>query len=301
VSNQSRTAVTAKQPTGQNALKYKRKDQTGAKKKKKARNHFLNYDLKKMEQFSLCDAMRYALPSENVLFHTPSPISDPFCHLHRYIQAFEVGYPGHSPKYEVHLKLRTVKNGPVVRNRLRLPHPIRTDLRVCVICPPDSAIAESARKAGASLVGTDEIFAAVKDGKIEFDRCVCHPDAQTALVKSGVARILGPRGLMPSTKNGTIVPDVAGAVRDMVGASEYRERYGVVRMAVGQLAFTPEQMQKNIKAFVGRVKQDMGLMSDRVQKSLHEVVLSSTHGPGFSLSGDFRSEGGVKPQELPGL
>jgi large subunit ribosomal protein L1 len=106
---------------------------------------------------------------------------------------------------------------------------------------------------------------------------------------------------MPSTKVGTIVQDVAGAVRDMVGASEYRERMGVVRMAVGQLGFTPEQMQNNIKAFIGNVKKDMGSMSDKAQKDLHEVVLSSTHGPGFSLNGDFQSPNGTKAQELAAL
>jgi large subunit ribosomal protein L1 len=228
-----------------------------------------------------------------------SPDLTPF--VYRYIRAFEVGYPGQSPKYELHLNLRTLKNGPVIRNRLRLPYPVRTDLRVCVICPPESAIAESARNAGASLVGTDEVFAAIKDGNIHFDRCICHTDSQVALNKSGVARILGPRGLMPSAKVGTIVQDVAAAVRSMVGASEYRERMGVVRMAVGQLGFTPEQMKSNIKSFIGNVKKDMGLMSDRAQKDLHEIVLSSTHAPGFSLNGDFQSLNGTKPQELPAL
>jgi len=87
----------------------------------------------------------------------------------------------------------------------------------------------------------------------------------------------------------TVVKDVGSAVREMVGASEYRERLGVVRMAVGQLGFTPEEVRTNLKAFVDAVKKDMATMSDRVSKELHEVVLSSTHGPGFSLNGTFRN------------
>ena len=106
--------------------------------------------------------------------------------------------------------------------------------------------------------------------------------------KAGLGRILGPRGLMPSAKTGSVVKDVAAAVRDMVGAAEYRERVGVVRMAVGQLGFTPEEMQRNIKAFVDSVKKDCAALSDRIAKDVHEVVLSSTNGPGMSLNGEFR-------------
>lgn len=170
------------------------------------------------------------------------------------------------------MRLRTLKNGPVIRNRLRLPHPVKTDVRICVICPPDSRHAEEARKAGATLVGEDEIFEAVKAGKIEFDRCLCQTDSLAKLNKAGVARILGPKGLMPSAKYSTVIRDVGQTVRDMVGGSEYRERMGVVRMAVGQLGFSPEQMQTNIKAFVEHMKKDIASLSDRINKEIHEVV-----------------------------
>jgi len=141
-----------------------------------------------------------------------------------------------------------------------------------VICPPDSKTAEEAKAAGASLVGEDEIFDAIKAGNIEFERCICHTDSLQKLNKAGVARILGPRGLMPSTKTGTVVSQVATTVRNMVGGSEYRERMGVIRMAVGQLGFTPEQLQSNVKAFMDTLKKDIGQLSDRISKEIHEVV-----------------------------
>ena len=212
--------------------------------------------------------------------------------------------------------MRTLKNGPVVRNRLRLPHPVDTSQRIAVICAPDSRHAQAARAAGAALVGEDSIFAAVKDGRIEFDRCMCHSESLVKLNQAGLGRVLGPKGLMPSTKQGTVVKDVAGSVRDMVGGSEYRERTGVVRMAVGQLGFTPNDLSRNVKAFIGALKRDCGVLSDRITKEIHEVVsfggcssqwqrtslrltvanlfgllqvLSSTCSPGFSLNGDFKS------------
>ena len=177
----------------------------------------------------------------------------------------------------MHVRLRTLKNGPVVRNRLRLPHPVKTDIRICVIAPPDSKAAAEARSAGATLVGEDFVFAQIKEGIVEFDRCICHIDSLQKLNKAGLGRVLGPKGLMPSTKTGTVVTSVGTSVRNMVGGSEYRERLGVVRMAVGQLGFTPEEMQRNVKAFMDALKKDIAQMSDRITKEVHEVVSQTNY------------------------
>lgn len=170
------------------------------------------------------------------------------------------------------MRFRTAKNGPIVRNRIRLPHPVKTDLRICVICPPDSKPAEAARSAGVAVIGEETVFEAVKAGRIEFDRCICHVDSLQKLNKAGVARILGPRGLMPSAKFGTVVGDVAGLAKEMVGASEYRERDAVVRLAIGQLGFSPEELQQNIRSFMAQIKKEMTSLSHRVTKDIHEVV-----------------------------
>lgn len=197
------------------------------------------------------------------------------------------------------LKLKSPKNGPVVRNRLRLPHPVKTDIRICVICPPEGKIADAARAAGAVLVGEEEIFEAVKDGKIEFDRCIAHIDSVPKLNKAALGRVLGPRGLMPSAKSGTVVRDPAVAVREMVGGAEYRERLGVVRMAIGQLGYTPEQLAENIKVFLDSVKKDLAQLSEKAHKELAEVVLSSTNGPGITLSGEYQSpKSTIQPKDL---
>ena len=160
----------------------------------------------------------------------------------------------------------------MVRNRIRLPHAVDTSQRICVICPPDSPAAAAAIKAGATLVGEETIFDAVKDGRVEFERCICHTDSLPKLNQAGLGRILGPRGLMPSPKTGTVLRDVGTAVKEMVGGSEYRERVGVVRMAVGQLGFTPEEVQRNIRTFMDGLKKDIAFLSDRIGKDIHEVV-----------------------------
>lgn len=190
----------------------------------------------------------------------------------QYIRAFEVGRNPSSSKYELHVRLRTLKNGPSLRNRLRLPHPVKTDIRICVIAAPDSKAAAEARSAGAALVGEDDIFNEVKAGVIEFDRCICHVDSLQKMNKAGLGRLLGPKGLMPSTKAGTVVTNVAQTLKSMVGASEYRERSAVVRMAVGQLGFTPEEMASNVKAFMDMVKRDISQLPGSTSKEIHEVV-----------------------------
>lgn len=220
----------------------------------------------------------------------------------RYIRAFEVGQRPTVVKYEMAVKLNTLKNGPVIRNNLRLPHPVKTDVRICVICPPDSKYAESARAAGATLVGEDDIIEAVKDGRIEFDRCICQTDSLAKINKAGLGKILGPRGLMPSSKLGTVVKDPSLVIRDLIGGAQYKERMGVVRLAVGQLGFTPEELQRNIKSLMESVKKDMAMLSDRVNKEIAEVVLSSTNGPGFTLNGNFLDpDSTITPRELSTL
>lgn len=270
-------------------MKIKKKE--ADKKKRKPRTTYKQYDMKDTEQFSLCDAMRFV---------TGHPFRrTPFLIFSSYLRAFEVGRKPTQAKYEMHIKLKSLKNGPVVRNRLRLPHPVKTDLRICVICAPDSKYAESARAAGASLVGEDDIFEAVKDGRIDFDRCLCQIDSLAKMNKAGLGRFLGPKGLMPSAKLGTVVKDPSLVIKDLVGGAEYRERVGVVRMAVGQLGFTPEEMQRNIKTFLEALKKDISQLSDKIHKEVAEVVLSSTHGPGFTLSGEFRNlNSEITPRDL---
>ena len=141
-----------------------------------------------------------------------------------------------------------------------------------MICPPDSAAAKAAVNAGATLVGEDIVFDAVKAGRIEFERCICHVDSLQKLTNAKLGRILGSRKLMPSAKTGTVVKDVANTVKDMIGGSEYREKIGVVRMAVGQLRFTPEELQRNIKEFMTALKKDVGQLAEKVNKEIHEVV-----------------------------
>lgn len=124
------------------------------------------------------------------------------------------------------------------------------------------------------LVGEENVFQTVRSGKIEFDSCICHIDSLTALTDAGIARVLGPKQLMPSVKTGTIVRDIAAAIKEMAVSSTYREREGVVRIAVGQLGYGPEELQRNIKAIMSKLQSDAGSLKGKhkTTKDLEEVV-----------------------------
>lgn len=152
---------------------------------------------------------------------------------------------------------------------------------------------------GAVVAGGETLLEDIRNGKIPFNKFICHADMADALSKARVARILGPKGLMPNIKNKTITKDIKSTMQDMAGAEEYRERRGVVRIAIGQLTFTPHMLGENIKTLMSALKTDVGNIDDSYVKAVDEVVLSSTHGPGFSLNSLLQpADGSVKPEDL---
>ncbi|KAI8625569.1 50S ribosomal protein L1 [Xylariaceae sp. FL1651] len=248
-------------------------------KKKRRQQRFKEYKYatpSKEEQFSLCDAMRY-------------------------LRAAEVGRPPSSSTYELSLKIRTIKNGPVLRDRIRLPYPVKNDTRIAVICKENSGAMHEARNGGAVAFGEESLFEMIRSnpGQLPFNRLICHVDSEPALKKANLGRILGPKGLMPSLKTNTITKSVVSMMHDMVGAENYREKIGAIRIPIGNIQFTPKMLAENIKAMIASVKGNILVLEDRVKKDLIEVVLTSTSGPGFSLNGAFTpTDAKVTPAHL---
>ncbi|KAM0561661.1 hypothetical protein ACHAPJ_002829 [Fusarium lateritium] len=249
------------------------------KKKRAIPKDFKRHNLNKRDfpQYSLCEAMRV-------------------------LRATEVGQPPASIKYELHINLKTARNGPVIKNSVRLPHPVQSDWQIAVVCPEGSEIARDATAAGAVAVGEETLFEAIRNENINFDRLICHEGSEKALNKAGLGKILGPKGLMPSKRMRTIVPDVVKSMRDSAGAADYRERQGVIRMAIGQLGYSPDQLKNNIKVLLNKVKAECSEISEEVPKEVHEVILSTTNGPGISLNGKLKdAEEKITPEALSGI
>ncbi|KAM4066521.1 ribosomal protein [Hirsutella rhossiliensis] len=245
------------------------------KKKKPLPKDFKRHNLEKREfpQFSLFEAMRI-------------------------LRAVEVGQPP-SVKYEIHINLKTARNGPVIKNSVRLPNPVQSDWQIAVLCPEGSEIAAAAAAAGAVAVGEESLLEDIRQGKINFDRLICHESSEKALNKSGLGRVLGPKGLMPSKRMKTIVSDVVKSIRDSAGAADYRERQGVIRMPIGQLGHSADQLKANLTTLLKKIKSQCANISEESPKEVHEIILSTSHGPGLTLNGKVAdASGGVTAEAL---
>jgi large subunit ribosomal protein L1 len=180
----------------------------------------------------------------------------------------------------INLNVDAKKAEQNIRGVLSLPHGTGKVYKVAVFAR--GAKAEEAKKAGADLVGAEDIIEQIQKGEIPFDKCVATPDMMGIVGK--VAKILGPRGLMPNPKLGTVTMDVAGALAAIKGGQvEYRtEKAGVVHSRVGKASFSDTALLENIKALIDVVQKarPAGVKGAYIKK----LSLSSTMGPGLQFS-----------------
>lgn len=167
----------------------------------------------------------------------------------------------------------------MVRGVVSLPHGTGKSVRVAVFAR--DAKAEEAKAAGADIVGAEDLMEEIQGGKMNFDRVIATPDMMAVVGRLG--KVLGPRGLMPNPKLGTVTPDVAGAVQAAkAGQVEFRvERAGIVSGGIGKASFSEEQLVENATAFVNAVQRakPAGGKGTYVKR----VAVSSTHGPGVGV------------------
>jgi large subunit ribosomal protein L1 len=167
----------------------------------------------------------------------------------------------------------------MVRGVVNLPNGTGKTVRVAVFAR--DAKAEEATKAGADVVGAEDLVAQIQGGTINFDRVIATPDMMPLVGRLG--KILGPRNLMPNPKVGTVTPDVAGAVKAAKGgAVEFRvEKAGILHAGIGKVSFTEEALLENIRAFADAVNRSKptGAKGTYVKR----VAISSTMGPGVHV------------------
>ena len=167
----------------------------------------------------------------------------------------------------------------MVRGVVNLPNGTGKSVRVAVFAKGDKA--EEAKKAGADIVGAEDLFEIVNGGKIDFDRCIATPDMMPLVGRLG--KVLGPRGMMPNPKVGTVTPDVAGAVKaSKGGAVEFRvEKAGIVHAGIGKASFDAKALAENIRAFADAVNK--AKPSGAKGTYVRRVAVSSTMGPGVKV------------------
>lgn len=171
------------------------------------------------------------------------------------------------------------KSDQVVRGATTLPHGTGKTVRVAVFAQGDNA--EKATAAGADIVGFDDLADKVKAGEMDFDVVIATPDAMRVVGQLG--KVLGPRGLMPNPKTGTVTPDVETAVKNAkAGQVQFRtDKAGIIHGSVGQVGFAVEQIRENIEALMTDLKKAKPASAKGIY--LKKVTLSTTMGPGVAI------------------
>jgi len=171
------------------------------------------------------------------------------------------------------------KADQMVRGTVALPAGTGKDVRVAVFAAGEAA--DAARAAGADVVGADDLAAEVEAGKMDFDLVIASPDMMPLVGRLG--RTLGPRGLMPNPKTGTVTPDVAKAVEEFKGGKvEYRtDRYGNVQVPVGKASFEPDALAKNFFAIIDELNR--AKPASAKGRYIKKVTVSATMGPGVRI------------------
>ncbi len=166
-----------------------------------------------------------------------------------------------------------------VRGVVALPNGTGKTIRVAVFAKGDKA--QEATDAGADLVGAEDLAEKIQNGEMDFDRCVATPDMMSVVGKLG--KILGPRGLMPNPKLGTVTQDVGKAVKDAKGGQvEFRaEKAGIVHAGVGKASFSEDALAENVRVFFDAIVKNKP--SGSKGTFIKKVSLSSTMGPGLKL------------------
>jgi len=179
----------------------------------------------------------------------------------------------------VNLGIDASKSDQQVRGSTVMPHGIGKTVRVAVFTSGKNA--DAAREAGADIVGLEDLAVKVKAGEMDFDVVIASPDAMRVVGQLG--QILGPRGLMPNPKVGTVTPDVAGAVRNAkAGQVRYRvDKAGIVHCPIGRANFEPQKLKENLVALLHDLQKYKPSAAKGVY--LKKLTLSSTMGPGVSI------------------
>lgn len=178
-----------------------------------------------------------------------------------------------------HLRVDTKKSDHMVRGTVVLPHGTGKKIKVAVFCKGEAE--KQAKEAGADYIGAQELIDKVAGGWMDFDNVVATPDMMRDLSKLG--KVLGPRGLMPSPKTGTVTNNVAQAIKDLkAGKVEFKvDKQGGIHVAVGKMSFSQEQLVENALTLIDSVKN--ARPASVKGEFIRSVALSSTMGPGVKV------------------
>ncbi|CAO3643553.1 unnamed protein product [Mucor hiemalis] len=204
----------------------------------------------------------YATKKKTALKHNPDAVE--LAQAVNILKAFEVGNPGH--QIEAHVQF--------------LPKSIKQEATILVFATGKKA--EEAKAAGAHFVGGEELIEKVQAGELKFDKCIATPQMFPAVTK--IARVLGPKGLMPTVKKGTVTDDISNTVRTSKSSFDFKaDKFGVLHTGIGKVNFESTDIEANLKAILEELR--VFGKANNLKAFVQNVVLSSTRGPGIVVAG----------------
>ncbi|KAF9174162.1 hypothetical protein BGX21_000508 [Mortierella sp. AD011] len=195
------------------------------------------------------------------------------------LKAKEVSKPNHLIEVHIQTNPKVEKHSQPIRTSVLLQKPIKQESVILVFA--EGKFAEEARASGAQIVGGAELVKEVEEGKHKFDKCISTPGMYPSVTK--LARILGPKGLMPTTKKGTVTEDIAGVIKSQTAAFDIRgDKNGVVHTIIGKVNWDQKDIEGNYQIIMDQMKV---LAQERFVKKdwIKNVYISSTQGPGIPL------------------
>lgn len=198
----------------------------------------------------------------------------------RYIRAAEVGRPAHATTVSLNMRIVADRGVPKIIGTCRLPHPLDEE-RICVVTG-DHVLAEQARKAGATIVGGDNIINSIKEGgPIEFDKMYATPDMMSRV--NQIARILGPRGLMPNVKRGTVTNDIYNVIQAARGEMSFKQVDTLLSMPVGRASFSDTEIVRNIIEATNKVREILNSSPSAKKGYIGRTLITSAASPSIAI------------------
>lgn len=226
-------------------------------------------------------AMAYEKLRTEARVYKSLPITMDVSQALKYVRAAEVGRSAHSASISLQMRIVAEKGVPKVTGAVRLPYGLKEE-KICVLTS-DAALAEQARKAGADMVGSDEIIALIRENseKFDADRVYATPDMVSRV--NQVARILGPRGLMPTTKRGTVITEVFETITAARGETTFKQANDMIIMPIARASFSDTETVRNILAAVNSVRDRLASVQSTKKGSIGRTTLVSTNSPNISI------------------
>lgn len=201
----------------------------------------------------------------------------------RYLRAAEVGRPVKEAAISLQVAILSERGTAPLQGAVRFPKPLKETRILCLSLDPVKR--EEALKAGATAADDTHFIEAITSGKLpdlNYDKVIATPDIEPMLRKVG--RVLGPRGLMPSSKKGTVTEDVGSLISGALGTQPFRERNGNISLTVARCNFGDEDVTKNVTATSNAIREAISKIKAKKPVLIGQTILSSTHGPGMVIN-----------------